>query len=788
MSAFLVDMNIWLHQAVKSRAATGGPRRFLTVLFCRLCKLVYFGIRPVFVFDGEVPTLKKSTMAARRRLRGLLGDRAERAHERLIHRLLKRMAECTGVSSAASASGSQDSTVQSNMGESTKHELLRRLIERPDVQQSHEDAKIFGAPETTDSNSEQDACGLLHENAGLEYDDLARDYLDGVRLHLLDASSQLDLHSPAFCSLPLHAQLRVVQLARDELDTYFRVSGSGQILDTDGPNTTEAFSASQIRRLLLRRQLITRQGELSAQIAREDATTQIARLNSPRLTSALSEQLQLLQTSSTDSTMYTTALRIQSRDTGHAILIKKFPRKSDIVTAGRSNHAVSLPLERLIHRAPDDTTDSEPPHLNNLDVAGPEVVNPDSLISESDSCDHIQLSQKHADDAIPMFRYAQPKEEAEIQTVFSASVVGTPIHEPQSPRTARCAEISFNFPITQSNVLISPSTESSCGPSSSASIETHSIDAEACSSPVCASVAAETDSAEDTDDDDDLVEVPNSDNLVVSSDSPTNISTSDEDTCEDSHEMYPDVIPSLNLGEDEDTFQLDDDVLREQADRLTRQAQTTTTQCIEEAQQLLSMFGMPFVISPEEAEAQCVALQRVGLADFVASDDSDVWPFGAQTVCRHLFGAARGSSDENRAGNRKKAENTKEPCVYRLEDVRHSLGLDSVHIIRLALLCGSDYTVGIQNVGPVTAVEILSEFTRSGGDLSCVSQWSSWLHGLEASDELVSDVVTPLEQFRSWWLTCTKTNLSADPSLNASPVRKKWLKLSPPPGKSSSDP
>ncbi|KAF8563750.1 hypothetical protein P879_10369 [Paragonimus westermani] len=233
-----IDMNIWLHQAVKSRAATGGPRRFLTVLFCRLCKLVYFGIRPVFVFDGEVPTLKKSTMAARRRLRGLLGDRAERAHERLIHRLLKRMAESTGDPSAASASGSRESTVQSNMGESTKHELLRRLIERPDVQQSHEDAKMFGAPKTKDSSSEHDACGLLHENAGLEYDDLARDYLDGVRLHLLDASSQLDLHSPAFCSLPLHAQLRVVQLARDELDTYFRVSGSGQILDADGVSRT----------------------------------------------------------------------------------------------------------------------------------------------------------------------------------------------------------------------------------------------------------------------------------------------------------------------------------------------------------------------------------------------------------------------------------------------------------------------------------------------------------------------------------------------------------------------
>lgn len=30
--------------------------------------------------------------------------------------------------------------------------------------------------------------------------------------------------------------------------------------------------------------------------------------------------------------------------------------------------------------------------------------------------------------------------------------------------------------------------------------------------------------------------------------------------------------------------------------------------------------------------------------------------------------------------------------------------------IKLALLCGSDYTPGIQGVGPITAMEVLTEF------------------------------------------------------------------------------
>lgn len=58
------DMNIWLHQAVKSRAGNSGPQTYLAILFRRLCKLIYFGIRPVFVFDGDVPALKRSTMVS----------------------------------------------------------------------------------------------------------------------------------------------------------------------------------------------------------------------------------------------------------------------------------------------------------------------------------------------------------------------------------------------------------------------------------------------------------------------------------------------------------------------------------------------------------------------------------------------------------------------------------------------------------------------------------------------------------------------------------------------------
>lgn len=40
--------------------------------------------------------------------------------------------------------------------------------------------------------------------------------------------------------------------------------------------------------------------------------------------------------------------------------------------------------------------------------------------------------------------------------------------------------------------------------------------------------------------------------------------------------------------------------------------------------------------------------------------------------------------------------------------------LDREDCIKLALLCGSDYTEGLQGIGPVSALEILAEFPGTG--------------------------------------------------------------------------
>ncbi|MCD9638800.1 hypothetical protein HAX54_022953 [Datura stramonium] len=152
--------------------------------------------------------------------------------------------------------------------------------------------------------------------------------------------------------------------------------------------------------------------------------------------------------------------------------------------------------------------------------------------------------------------------------------------------------------------------------------------------------------------------------------------------------------------------------------KLERNAESVSSEMFAECQELLQMFGLPYIIAPMEAEAQCAYMELTNLVDGVVTDDSDAFLFGARSVYKNIF------------DDRKYVE------TYFMKDVENELGLDREKIIRMALLLGSDYTEGVSGIGIVNAIEVVNAFPEEDG-LQKFREWvespdPSILGGLDA--------------------------------------------------------
>ena len=112
------------------------------------------------------------------------------------------------------------------------------------------------------------------------------------------------------------------------------------------------------------------------------------------------------------------------------------------------------------------------------------------------------------------------------------------------------------------------------------------------------------------------------------------------------------------------------------------------------------------------------------------TDDSDVWAFGGQRIYKNFF-------------------NQDKHCeVFSSADIGKHFGLSREKLILLAMLTGSDYTDGIESVGPVTGLEVLAEFPGQG---------------LES-----------LRSFKSWWDVAHK-DLAMPPGMEVGVIHKRHL-------------
>ncbi|KAL2369653.1 DNA excision repair protein ERCC-5 [Blastomyces gilchristii SLH14081] len=191
------------------------------------------------------------------------------------------------------------------------------------------------------------------------------------------------------------------------------------------------------------------------------------------------------------------------------------------------------------------------------------------------------------------------------------------------------------------------------------------------------------------------------------------------------HARFASTLNSKSQAENAFNYEQELRQLRSQQKKDRRDADEVSHIMVSECQELLRLFGLPYITAPMEAEAQCAELLSLGLVDGVVTDDSDIFLFGGTRVYKNMFNTVKFVE------------------CYLSNDLEKEYNLDRSKLIQFAHLLGSDYTEGIPGVGPVTALEILTEFPT-------------------------------LEDFRDWW---SQVQMGAKlPEDSHSAFRKKFKK------------
>ena len=74
----------------------------------------------------------------------------------------------------------------------------------------------------------------------------------------------------------------------------------------------------------------------------------------------------------------------------------------------------------------------------------------------------------------------------------------------------------------------------------------------------------------------------------------------------------------------------------EEVEKFSRRTVRVTREHNEECKKLLRLMGIPYLVAPTEAEAQCAVLARAGKVFAAASEDMDTLTFNTPVLLRHL--------------------------------------------------------------------------------------------------------------------------------------------------------
>ncbi|XP_031825334.2 rad2 superfamily protein mus201 isoform X1 [Nomia melanderi] len=846
-----IDISIWIHQVLQGyqdRFGNPKPNAHLIGLFNRICKLLYYKIKPVFVFDGGVPMLKKDTIALRRKQKSMAKNKAVQMRTELINNLIKQSAVKTVLNP-------EEQNVPNNSSQKIltlqNKETTDDMFKLPDMPSTNPAELSLSDDYDSDSSfinisprKQTKWVGNIHnvDVASTEFKALPADVRYEILTDLKETRKQNSwgrLHempdeSNQFSNFQMNRLLkrRLVQqslesaekemggksLTLDELEKLLTEQG----INTKGRDCTYRIAADSTTRLVY----ISDKNAYIKNISNNDdtnsenPTTNENKAEEPvagtskgvRICEDLNEY-EFDDDWNSDVEIITpdTASLAAKESSSEAEFGTELSESRPVSKKYFGKHTVNPALTYMLEYSgltedqiftlleQNKREDRSKASKNTVETTQQSdvVIKTENSISEDNkgvkesakvdtteavdsATSEIKLSEsnKKTDITVPTITMSNTSNEAPVETDATTVISSTdsdsdfveiedaPIFNFDNNVKKNVSEqgiqISFKCDENIKDDMFADVFGATNNESKSVELETKPEDVSASNERVdklenelpnrseileheviLEKTVAETveekvkDPSDTTktddievlsvtniaDDKDTCTQLEETDTTEINSVEMTNDSyenSLENKNVEDSESTTPSIIDSLNMGplptNEDELMSLQARLEDEQSELLTdmgkfeRQGTSISTQISVEAQELLRLFGIPYIVAPMEAEAQCAYLEQIHLTDGTITDDSDIWLFGGQCVYKNFF-----ASD-------------KKVLQYRFCDIHHHFKLTRNELIRLALLVGSDYTVGLTGIGPVTALEILAAFPSQGDDLlHGLSSFCSWI-------------------------------------------------------------
>jgi flap endonuclease-1 len=128
--------------------------------------------------------------------------------------------------------------------------------------------------------------------------------------------------------------------------------------------------------------------------------------------------------------------------------------------------------------------------------------------------------------------------------------------------------------------------------------------------------------------------------------------------------------------------------------KLLKQSVSISHKQMLEAQEIVKLLGVPYILAPEEADSQCAYLSRENLVDYVASEDMDLLTFGTKKILKNFMKQGQSSS------------------MYSLDiaSILNEGNITMDQFIDICILLGCDYTDTIEGIGMRKAWDLIVKY------------------------------------------------------------------------------